>query len=209
MAKRAVSKLTRISGCGPDWTYIAMRTALSRLLKRFFRDKRAVGAVEFALIVPVLLLIYLGSTDLADGLDVNKKVSRSASSLADLVTRQISVKATDIDDMFAIGSTSLLPYRRTSPKIRVTAIKVTKAQSSSTFSVTVDWSRANVANFAALAGSKTDLPEALVASDAYFIKVDVELDYRPLNSWISTSIPMSETYYLAPRYTNTIPCSGC
>jgi len=186
-----------------------MRTALSRLLKRFFRDKRAVGAVEFALIIPVLLLIYLGSTDLADGLDVNKKVSRSASSLADLVTRQISVKATDIDDMFAIGSTSLLPYRRTSPKIRVTAIKVTKAQSSSTYSVTVDWSRANVANFAALAGSKTDLPEALVASDAYFIKVDVELDYKPLNSWISTSIPMSETYYLAPRYTNTIPCSGC
>jgi len=186
-----------------------MRTALFRLLQTFLRDRRAVGAVEFALIVPVLLLIYLGSTDLADGLDVNKKVSRSASSLADLVTRQISVKSTDLDDMFAIGSASLLPYRRTNPKIRITALKVAQAQSSGTYSVTVDWSRANVANFAATAGSKGDLPAALIAADAYFIKVDVELDYKPLNSWISTSIPMSETYYLSPRYTNTIPCSGC
>ena len=186
-----------------------MRTALFRLLKKFLRDRRAVGAVEFALIAPVLLVIYLGSTDLADGLDVNKKVSRSASSLADLVTRQISVSASDVDDMFAIGSASLLPYRRTSPKIRVTALKVTKAQSSNTYTVTVDWSRANVANFAAAAGSKGDLPAALIATDAYFIKVDVELDYKPLHSWISTSIPMSETYYLSPRYTNTIPCSGC
>ncbi|MDH7784332.1 Flp pilus assembly protein TadG [Ochrobactrum sp. 19YEA23] len=186
-----------------------MRTASFRLLRQFLRDRRGVSAVEFALIAPVLLLIYLGSTDLADGLDVNKKISRSASSLADLVTRQISVSAADIDDMFAIGNTSLLPYRRTNPKIRITALKVTKAQSSSTYTVTVDWSRANVANFAAVAGSKGDLPAALIATDAYFIKVDVQLDYKPLNSWISTSIPMSETYYLSPRYTNSIPCNGC
>lgn len=178
-------------------------------LRKFLYDQRGVGAVEFALIVPLLLLIYLGSVDLADGMDTNKKVSRSASSLADLVARQLSVTPDDLNDMFNIGRASLLPYGRSSPKIRITAIKVEGTATANSLMPKVDWSYANVADFVAKKGTVGDLPSSLVGEGAYFIKVDVELDYKPLNAWISTSIPMSETYYLAPRYTNTIPCTKC
>ncbi|WP_273791949.1 TadE/TadG family type IV pilus assembly protein [Brucella anthropi] len=178
-------------------------------LRNFLSDRRGLGAVEFALIAPLLLLIYLGSADLADGMDTNKKVSRSASSLADLVARQLSVTKNDLDDMFNIGRTLLLPYGRSSPKIRITAIRIDGTKRANNLEPKVDWSYASIANFAALKGTVGNLPTSLVDEGAYFIKVDVELDYKPLNAWISNSIPMSETYYLAPRYTNTIPCTNC
>jgi len=178
-------------------------------LRKFLHDRRGLGAVEFALIAPLLLLIYLGSVDLADGVDTNKKVSRSASVLADLVARQLSVTKDDLDDMFNIGRASLLPYGRSSPKIRITAIRIDGTASANNLTPKVDWSYANIADFAVKKGSTGAIPVSLVGEGSYFIKVDVELDYKPLNSWISTSIPMSETYYLAPRYTNTIPCTNC
>jgi len=178
-------------------------------LRKFLSDRCGLGAVEFALIAPILLLIYLGSVDLADGVDTNRKVSRSASVLADLVARQLSVTKKDLDDMFNIGRASLLPYGGTSSKIRITAIRINGTANAGNLEPEVDWSYANIANFAAEKGRVRDLPPSLVREGSYFIKVDVELDYKPFNAWISKSIPMSETYYLAPRYTNTLPCSNC
>ncbi|PQA72590.1 TadE/TadG family type IV pilus assembly protein [Brucella oryzae] len=178
-------------------------------LRKFLSDRRGLGAVEFALIAPLLLLLYLGSVDLADGMDTNKKVSRSASVLADLVARQLSVTKNDLDDMFNIGRASLLPYGRSDPKIRITAIRIDGTENANNLEPKVDWSYANIADFAAEKGVASNFPASLLVEGSYFIKVDVELDYKPLNAWISTSIPMSETYYLAPRYTNTIPCTNC
>lgn len=178
-------------------------------LRKFLSDRRGLGAVEFALIAPLLLLIYLGSVDLADGMDTNRKVSRSASVLADLVARQLSVTKNDLDDMFNIGRASLLPYGRTSPKISITAIRVDGTASARNLTPKVDWSYANIANFAAAKDAVGDFPTNLLVEGSYFIRVDVELDYKPINAWISKSIPMRETYYLAPRYTNTIPCTNC
>ena len=178
-------------------------------LRNFLGDRRGLGAVEFALIAPLLLLIYLGSVDLADGMDTNKKLSRSASVLADLVARQLSVTKNDLDGMFNIGRASLLPYSRTDPKIRITAIRIDGTERANNLEPKVDWSYANIANFAARKGSAGNIPDSLLGEGSYFIRVDVELDYKPLNAWIFTNIPMSETYYLAPRYTNTIPCTNC
>ncbi len=185
-----------------------MKAAL-RLIRSFLRDRRAVSAIEFAIVVPVLLVLYLGATDLADGLDVNKKVSRSASVVADLVARQFSIAPADLDDMFAIGATTLLPYRRSQPHIRITAIQVQGTAAKNNLEPKVLWSRSNTAGMADNAGDPADLPKALIAETAFYVRVDVELDYSPINAWVFKSLPMRETYFLAPRYTNSIPCASC
>src|SRR5690606_3198128 len=123
-------------------------------------------------IAPLLLLIYLGSVDLADGVDTNKKVSRSASVLADLVARQLSVTTNDLNNMFNIGRASLLPYGRSNPKIRITAIRIEGTSTTTNLTPKVDWSYANVAGFAAKTGAAGDIPSNLVSEGSYFTKVD-------------------------------------
>nr|WP_247876618.1 hypothetical protein [Ochrobactrum sp. CM-21-5] len=94
----------------------------------------------------------------------------------------------------------LLPYGRTGPKIRITGIEVSGTEKDKKLSAQVDWSRPNLAGFAGKAGGSAELPKTLMTEGAYYIRVDVELDYKPLNSWVASSILMRETYFLAQRY---------
>lgn len=82
-------------------------------------------------------------------MDTNKKVSRSASSLADLVARQLSVTPDDLNDMFNIGRASFCPMAGAVRKIRITAIKVEGTATANSLMPKVDWSYANVADFVA------------------------------------------------------------
>lgn len=182
--------------------------AVAKPFRRFGRDRSGVAAVEFAIVAPLLLVLYLGGTDLSEGLEVNKKVSRSASILADLVARQLSVTPDLLKDMFAISETTLLPYNREKAGVRITAIKVADKPDINPLA-TVDWSRANAFETADKKGVTITVPQALRTPGAYYIKVEVSLDFKPLNSWVVSRIPMREVYYLAPRYTNTIPCDKC
>jgi Flp pilus assembly protein TadG len=66
-------------------------TAARKLLTtagHFLGDRRGVAALEFALIAPTILLLYLGSIEVTMGLDVNKNLGRATSMVADLVTQQ-------------------------------------------------------------------------------------------------------------------------
>lgn len=54
-------------------------------LKRLIADRSGVGAVEFALIAPLLLALYITSFELTIGFSVASRVTRSASSIAALL----------------------------------------------------------------------------------------------------------------------------
>lgn len=60
---------------------------MMRLLAKFARETRGVAAIEFALIVPFVILVYLGLFDLTSLITLNRKVTYSTSVIADLVTQ--------------------------------------------------------------------------------------------------------------------------
>ena len=51
-----------------------LRTPLWRPLRRFWMDGHGVSAVEFALIVPILLSLYFGAVEVGQALIINRKV---------------------------------------------------------------------------------------------------------------------------------------
>ena len=81
------------------------RTRLPALAgaRRFGRDRRGVVAVEFALMMPVLLLLLLGCIEVAQYVLLHQKLQRSATTMADLMTRNTSWEAAEIADMFEGG----------------------------------------------------------------------------------------------------------
>jgi Flp pilus assembly pilin Flp len=54
---------------------------------RFIRDQAGVAAIEMALIFPVMMILFVGMIDVTTLLSDNRRVSHSATVVADVVTR--------------------------------------------------------------------------------------------------------------------------
>jgi Flp pilus assembly protein TadG len=188
---------------------------------RFCCDRRGVAAVEFAFIVPVLLIMYFMTMEASQAIETSKKVSRIGSMVADLVTQQQTITAADLDAIMQIGNSTLQPYNRSTPEIIITAIQVTDE---ATPKVVVVWSRKMVGGAFSAGAAKnsiTTVAPTLEVKGTFLIRVESKLAYQPIITWSADSekrlglssafdsISMGETYYLRPRRSPTIPCSTC
>ena len=66
---------------------MTMLTPLFRLFGALRRDTRAVALIEFAVVAPTLILLYLGSFVITDMISCNRKVTIAARELTDMSTR--------------------------------------------------------------------------------------------------------------------------
>ncbi len=120
-----------------------------RQIGRFVRDRSAVAAVEFALILPLLITLYFGTVEAATLYTVDRRVATVASTMADLVSREkgsIS-KSGRFDNYFQAARAILQPYPTTGLKQVVSLLEV-----SPTGAVTVKWSYAPSGSTAAHPG---------------------------------------------------------
>jgi len=190
-------------------------------LRRLFADRGGVAAIEFAFIAPLLLTMYFVTMEIAPAIDANKKVGRSASMVADLVTQQASITRSEVEAIMAIGEATLNPYSRSKLKVVVTAINITDEASPK---VLVAWSRKMVDGAFSQDVAKdtvTTVPAALKVKGSFLLRVEASLDYRPIITWTASAkettgllaafdnIQMKETYYLRPRMSNSIVCTTC
>jgi Flp pilus assembly protein TadG len=193
--------------------------------RRLFGDRSGVAALEFALIVPLLLTLYFVTMEAGQAIETNKKVGRAAAMAADLVTQMPEISASQLEDIMSIGEAALQPYNRSEPTITITALEVGNEE---TPEVTEAWS-------VKLDGSEcpkdpedpddpeeaTPVPDTLKVKGSFLIRVESSLDYRPVITWAASAnpalgltaafdcIPMKETYFLRPRRSMTIPCADC
>lgn len=87
---------------------------LQLTIRQFRDDVRAVAAVEFALILPLLIGLYLGTIEIATLYSTDHKVATVASTMADLVSREKGeIKKTDLDKYFKAATTIMHPYATT------------------------------------------------------------------------------------------------
>lgn len=198
-----------------------VRNYTSNWLRRFNSDERGAAAIEFAFIAPLLITLYLGTMEISRGLQLNKKVGRSASSSADLIA-QIDDGALDkatIEDILKIGKATLQPYNLAKPTIIATGVTISAAGAA-----TVAWSRQladTTASKPYAAGSAvTGIPAKLLIPNTFLVKVQTKLEYRSVTSWFLTknksdangayaAIDMSEVYYLRPRTADKLNCNDC
>lgn len=198
-----------------------MMSKLMRMGRRLLGDRRGVAAIEFALVVPLLLCMYFVTMEVAQGVETNKKVSRVGSLVGDLVTQQMTIQKADLDAIMKIAGSVLEPYERSSPKIVITAIEITDE---TTPKVKVFWSRKvenGTYSVDAAKGTATTVPAALNVKGSFLVRVESYLAYKPVITWAAgdkkpmgltaafDNINMKETYYLRPRRSLQITCSDC
>lgn len=78
--------------------------------KKFTGETRGIAAIEFALIMPFMLLIYFGLFDIVSLVSVNRKVTYAASVVADLVAQnKTSVLKSTIQNYFNASNMVMAP----------------------------------------------------------------------------------------------------
>lgn len=78
------------------------------------KNNRASAAVELALALPILILLCFGGFELTRFILINQKISKTVSSMSDLVARSPSISATELTQMFNAVPHLMDPYNESS-----------------------------------------------------------------------------------------------
>lgn len=163
-------------------------------LRSFLRASAGVGAVEFALIFPVMMTFYFGAIEVTHMLTANRRVTSVAYTAADITAQAASISDADMADIFAASTAILSPFSTTPLKVRITSVV---ANSSNVPKVA--WSDGyNISPRAV--GSNITLPAGLTTAGSSVIVTEVTYAYgSPISQVLNTSISFDETAYLKPR----------
>ncbi len=193
------------------WT-LPFRLRLPRPLRRVTRfgaDRRGVAAVEFALVLPFMLLLFLGMVELNSALTLDRKVSQTASALADLVAQTDKLTTAQINDLMEISEAMLAPYPSSDAKLVVASVWMKDVDTPQ-----VVWSRAlNTSAWSNNSPPPITIPEGLTKQkDTYLIVSQATYTHRPTFAAVlkdvfnSDTIELSDTYFMRPRVSTNVEC---
>lgn len=167
-------------------------------LKGFWRDRRGVSAVEFALIAPVLIVMYCGLAELTQAMMAQRRLSNIASQMGDLVAQGTQTGPLKTADIFKIGQITMSPFPTSGLKMCIASVT-----SDSTGKDTVAWSKPSVTgmtNCPAAGSTVTDIPVGLLPASQSVVMARASYTYTsPIKLVMPTSMTFARTYYLRPR----------
>lgn len=183
----------------------AMRrtAALARLMRRrvhrLVRDERGLSAVEFAMLLPLMLALFFGAVEISQAISADRKVSLTARTVADLLAQMPSVNNAEMTNSLNASAAVMAPYPANRLKVTVSSVSI-DAQGKAT----VAWS--DTLNGTARAkGADVALPSALAAPNSSLIWSEVEYSYTPVIGYVITgSLALKDQIYMRPRLSQTV-----
>jgi Flp pilus assembly protein TadG len=166
----------------------------ANLFRRFASDKHGVSAVEFALIAPVMLALYMGAAQMTAALNADRKVTGAANAVADLIAQDDFVTNDELADIYAAGDAILFPNDPSNLGLRITSIRM-----DADGDVFVDWSEGRGLN-ARGPDEVPVLPDGLLAPMNSIVMVEAQFPFHgPLPTGSDPLVTLGDTAYLRPR----------
>lgn len=175
------------------------------MLRRFGADRRGVAAIEFALIAPVAITLYMGFAELTMAMMANRRVAHAASVVGDLVAQSPTVAPSDLTDIFQVGNAIMSPFTPTPLKMRITSITADVNDVPK-----VSWSKGSGMSAMTVGNTAGGVPANLMQPGDSVIQADVSYAYTsPLAFAIKTPITFTNTFFLKPRQSGSVACALC
>jgi Flp pilus assembly protein TadG len=177
---------------------------LRSLPQRFARGEEGVAAVEFALILPLLLLLYFGSMEAAVLFTADKRVNSVSATVGDLVSqwdaRDGKIPTATMNDYFSAAAGILAPYSTPTLKQVITVVQV-KANGTTK----ILWSQGYNGGLARtvgqpFAGLPTTSAMNMMAVGGCVIAAETTYLYKPLLGLVfNPALTLAHTNYFMPR----------
>lgn len=176
-----------------------LASLVTRRLSEFARDKRGVSAVEFAMLLPLMVTLYLGGVEVSQGISIDRKVTLTARTVADLVAQVATIDTAGINAALGAATAIMAPYPDSNVKITVSVVDI-----DANGNAKVKWS--STKNGAARAvGSSVTVPAALKVPSTSLVYGEVSYGYTPTVGYLVTgSMNLSDQIFMRPRLSETV-----
>jgi Flp pilus assembly protein TadG len=183
-----------------------------RAVTRFVEDRRGIAATEFAVIVPIMLVLLFSTVEFCSGLAVDRKVSLVARTIANLTSQGAAASDSDLTNFFGAANLIMVPYvQPTYPAPNMTISELYIDPSSG--NARVQWS---VGSAPHSAGFIVPIPSSMIATDPtthaiipnqYIIFSEVNTVYTPsLGNYglMGAAVTLSDVAYALPRQSTCV-----
>jgi Flp pilus assembly protein TadG len=169
--------------------------------RRFRRHEGGLAAVEFALVLPIMVALWLAGVELTQGLSVDRHLNNLNSAIGDLVARTKQLKYSDVDAIFSLSTGAMFPYSASGVQMRVSTVNI-----DGNGNAKVGWSRGS--GITARPGNQslnTIVPQALRVANTQIIMSEVYKTYRPAVGYVITGgVDLDDRMFFVPRLSATV-----
>ena len=175
----------------------------SGLAGRLAADRRGVAAVEFALVVPVVIVAYLAGYEVMEAATVSRKLTDTTVQIANVTAQYTTMGATDVANVMGASSQIMTPYSTSNLSIVLSEVTTNAAGAG-----TVTWSQTYPTGGTALSGSVT-MPAGFQTPNTSYILVQTTYKYQPvIGGAFIKPITMTNQIFMLPRSSSSIPYTG-
>jgi Flp pilus assembly protein TadG len=172
---------------------------LSCRFSRFATARGGLAAVEFALLLPILMTLYLGSVELTTGIAIQRKVDLTAHAIADLSSQFTSIANSDMTNILNASSDIIAPYSASQLKSVVSELSI-----DANGQATVVWSD-TLNGTARTVGSVVNVPTNLAVPNTYLLLGEAQYSYNPSYGFVVTgTLTLSDQIFMRPRQSNSV-----
>ena len=176
---------------------------LIRALRKLWQDRRGISAVEFALLLPFMIALYLGGVEVTAGLSVQRKVTLTANALVNLTAQSTALSdngtanTDDMNNIMAAASAVMYPHSADNMTAIVSCLKIDP----DTKQATVKWSVPFPSTGSGHAvGSTIAVNSDLAGGNSNLLLSEVTYPYTPpIGYTITGTMNISDKMYMAPR----------
>jgi Flp pilus assembly protein TadG len=167
--------------------------------RRLIADRRGSSVVEFAILLPLMLVMYFGSIQITDAISADRQVTMVASTVAEITSQYTQVSATDVSNILSAASAVLAPFPVANASVTLSSVTI-----DNNGNATVAWSSS--LNGTQRSGTVTNLiPAGLLVPNTSVIWGEASYNYRPAIGWVITgTLQMYDQIFLRPRQSTSV-----
>jgi len=183
-----------------------LRQSAGKFLARFLRADEGLSAVEFALLLPVMLIFYLGGVQVSMAVSTYRLVNLTANTATNLVAQYTTIsKTAQTPDILSAATQVMYPVQANDPNVgKNVQVVISLISIDNSGKATVAWSQ-TLNGTARATGSSVTVPSSMDIANTNILLGETSYAFTaPVDFLKLGTINLSSSLFMVPRASTTI-----